>query len=179
MRFTIIFVVLFIPLLINGQVLHESRNKIDNIDVKYSCNYSTTENEIPIYHIDSCILNYIEKVFQNDTLCTYYRRNLTAYNFSINKQADFYSIEIRPVYLDQLKQGDYFGAFKLKERYFLCWGYRPIELFSVTSSDSLKIGYNKNKEMNDYYLGGDVPSLKELIICKGLKLYFIITASCN
>jgi len=102
MRFTFIFIVLFIPLLINGQVLHESGNKIDTIDVKYNCNYSTTENGISIYHIDSCILNYLENVFHNDTLCTYYRRNLTAYNFSINMQTDFYSIEIRPVFLDQL-----------------------------------------------------------------------------
>jgi hypothetical protein len=179
MRYAFIFIVLFIPLFINGQVLQEMGNEIDTVHVKHNCNYSATENVIPIYHIDSFIIKFLERVFYNDTLCTYYRRNFTAYNFSINKQTDFYSIEIRPVYLDQLRQVDYFGAFKLKERLFLCWGCRPNELFSATSSDSLKIGYNKNIEMNDYYLGGDVPSLKELINCKGLKLYFIITASCN
>lgn len=35
------------------------------------------------------------------------------------------------------------------------------------------------KQNYKYYLGGDVPSQKELITCQGLKLYFIITASCK
>lgn len=133
--------------------------------------------ELPIYKVDSCVLDILYNTLSKDSLCNYYRKGLTAYNFSINKQSDFYSIEIRPIYLDRLKQIDYFGAFKFNNRFFLCWGCMQNELFGKEPVDSLKIKLNECE--NDYYLGGDVPSKKELVTCKGLKLLFVITASCN
>jgi hypothetical protein len=166
---SIVFIISSISTLMNNKNVNSAKTQqglgIDSMD-------------LPIYKIDSCIINIISNTLSKDSLCNYYRKGLTAYNFSIIKQSDFYAIEIRPIYLDRLKQIDYFGAFKVNNRFFLCWGTRQYELFSKEPLDSFIIKLNEG-ENDDLYLGGDVPSKKELVTCKGLKLLFVITAYCN
>jgi hypothetical protein len=109
---------LIISELAMSQQRYDNEIKTDSRDFNCISSFQEIKNEIPVLQIDSCILNYLGKVFLRDTICNYYRKSFTAYNFSITNQTGFYAIEIRPLYLDHLHQTDYFGAFKLRDRFF-------------------------------------------------------------
>lgn len=179
MKVVLLSFILFISILSIGQVPNNINKDVYSNNNQYYGNLNNFDEKLPIYNLDSCIFSIIEKVVFEDSLCIYYRKGYTAYNFSINMQSGFNLIGIRPVYLDGIKQTDYFGAFKFKERLFLCWGDKLNELFTESVDDSLIIKVNQNKDLNDYYIGGDIPSLKELKVCNNLKLYFVITTSCH
>ena len=168
MKAILINLFMIMPILAFGQLTSQINNQ---------SNKGYIEKKLPVLKVDPCLFNILKTVVDNDSLRNYYRKDSTAYLLSINKQEGFYLLSIRPIYLDRVEKADYFGAFEFSQRKFLCWGYKLDKLLFKSPKDSLIIRYNIRDEINDFYLGGDVPSKKELITCKDLKLYFVITAS--
>jgi hypothetical protein len=176
MKFILINLFLLLSILAVSQIASK-----DTCYSKSQTNNCLKENEkrLPIIKINSCIFDLLNTIVKKDSICRYFRKDKTAYTFSIYNQKSFYSIEIRPIYLDDLKNIDYFGLFEYKNRKFLCSGCKPEKLFLESTQDSLTITKSLDEEINDFYLGGDVPSKKELINCNNLKLYFVLTTTCD
>lgn len=177
MKSILINLLIAIPIFSFGQVT--GLNQKDTCDNQSRNIFTGIEKTLPIFKVDSCFFDILSTIVNKDSLCDYYIKNKTAYLLSINKQEGFYSIEIRPMFLDLVVQADYFGIFEFNNRKFLCWGCKLDEIFKESTTDSINIKFNLDDSKNEFYLGGDVPSRKELVICKGLKFYFIITAWCK
>lgn len=176
-----ILLIILLPSHTIGQIFEKNKKDTCFQNNQSSNNLFESERKLPIYVVDSSIFDILNTIVDKDSLCKYYRTDYTGYSVSISKQNDFYLIGIRPLYLDQIEPADYFGIFEFKKRKFLCWGCQPEELFVDKTTDSLTVKFNLDERISIHnaYLGGDVPSKKELVVLHNKKLYFVITASCN
>ncbi len=177
MKAALVNILIAIPLLSFGQI--SQSYQIDTCNFHSKKTYTGNEKYLPILKIDSCFFDILSTIVDKDSICSYFKKDNTAYIFSINKQKGFYTIAIRPVYLDCLIQADYFGIIEFHKREFFCWGCRLDTIFKESSSASKEVKFNLDDSSRDFYLGGDVPSKKQVVTCKGTKFYFEITASCN
>lgn len=181
MKAFLILLIILVPSHTIGQVFESNRKDTCVQSNQPSNNLVETERKLPIYLVDSGIFDIINTIVDKDSLCKYYRTDYTGYRVSISKQNGFYLIGIRPLYLDRIEPAEYFGVFEFFKKKFLCWGCQPKELFVDKTTDSLTVKFNLDERIgiDNAYLGGDVPSKKELVVLHNPKLYFVITASCN
>jgi hypothetical protein len=160
---------------------------LSNATIKY------VNVELPIYHIDSCLVNVIDSLIQDDLNCEYFNEEKSCYYFSILKMEKFYQIGVKPTYIDLIDSNSYVGVFYHKKRMFICYGDNTENLLHKTNNDSVSVQLlvknfkSKNDSLNyimsrNSYWGLDVPQKTRIIKCKNILLYFfanICTSNSN
>lgn len=141
---------------------------------------SLVQLKIPMYEVEPCLEKTFTSLVKDDTLRSYYVRNLTGYSISVSNKDNFCFLSIRPIYMNKLDSADYSGVFHFKNRLFVCWGDLPKELFHRVDSVYIVLPSLSKHEPDprSFYIGGDVPAVKELVECASVKVYIEITNCC-
>ena len=138
-----IFLILFLHVFLNSicQVVELDTlnfnyvNKVDENGTKYL----EINKRLPIYKIDSCAVELLKVLLDNcNSNCSLDKFPYGFLFYSKNKK-DSFSIIIKPIESTWFYNANFFGVFKICNRYFYCMGDKPNSLITKTASDSIVI----------------------------------------